>query len=509
MLLSIIYDKGINYTQDKIMFIFIQNRVEFQSDYSPYASNWQVKNRDAFSFQVFNGTKCFVKRFTVKPSGWALLKTIRRRAIAHCPKVYDIVTTDEGGKTIYYYFSECLSGQTMAEALQAGIFVSIDKLLQDISIALHALQEQGYWFSDLNEENIFIGKDGKYYLIDLDSCWKKTIKPSPNEHAIGGLPGKSQEFAKYVSHFYKDILLEKNYQFDSLSGTNLNYLQLLAIATKLNYYYTRKKTQTNFTYISKNFKNIPLHQYLLNKNKKYIRGLHTSALNYPLLPEFLFSLKRFLSFPESDLPPPMPVTTNNKPTPIREKGTIKTPPSTTIPNNFNTWWKISAILFLGFLMPLSYHGYHTHQYNKAMEEGNNYYFQKKYTPALESYHAALEHKNNQLQVDQKINQIKSASLASYHQQAVEVNKLLNRKKYYDAQIVVQEFKSGTTYTYFLQDSIQSLDQQIQAVELAARGDIQATLGTVAGNEEAIKLYQKSLDLKFNRVVKEKLERLGY
>jgi len=251
------------------MQISINNKtISFQPAYSKKSTAWKTKNKDAYSFQILEGVPCFIKRSESKPSAWPLLKSIQHKKTINCPDIYETVTTKENGKKIYYYFSQHIEGETVMEAIEQGKQIDIEVLVRDIAYALQFLHKSSYWFSDLNEENIFRGADGHYYLIDLDSCWSNSIQPTYEQEKKGGLPSKSQTFAKGIHQFLIEILNKKKTDFEKLNGINLNYLQLVFIATKLNYYYSHP----NFNYTSRNFLTVKLHQYLHNKNPFYSRN---------------------------------------------------------------------------------------------------------------------------------------------------------------------------------------------------------------------------------------------
>lgn len=436
-----------------------QQIIEYKSDYSPNSQAWSVKNTiAAYSFQPLNGQNCFIKRSQQKPPGWKLLKRLKNRNNTQCPLIHDAVSTKEEDKTAYYYFTETLEGNTLLEAISQGIFIDIAQLLKDICHALHFLHQQKFWMSDLNEENIFRTKDGRFYLIDLDSCYSHTILPHPEENKPGGLPGASQSLAKSVHGFYHKILQENTYHFSTLSGANLNYLQLVFIATKLHYYYQIRLTESSFAYIRNNFRKIFLPDFLIKKNLTYCKGLFTTALQQPLRPAMVLVLIEFLAIKEADTIPSNVVSKQ-----IPEKTATKVQKKKRAVTTTLARWMIAAILILGIGASTYWYDTTTKQYQRTLQQGSELFMQKEYGKALRRYKAAAQHWNTD-RVQHKILQIEQASRHYFNVQLPKIQGHLQRGEVYDAQRAIYQLKSAGEYTPVLDKDMVKLEEQLEELK---------------------------------------------
>lgn len=206
----------------------------------PEYKEWQVKRNDPFTFLKIGNTDCFVKSFAQQPSGWGLMQALKgvetdgngTNSSARLPVVFGAFEVVQDGQIIYYLILERLEGLTLKEHVMRNKAFNAAGLFEDIFKALKFLHDRGYWFGDLNEENIFCTDSGRYYLIDIDSCWPHQTWPCADTSAPGGLPGHAQEYAGIVLDFYRKILRHQHFTFDRLTGKNLNQLQLLALAAK-------------------------------------------------------------------------------------------------------------------------------------------------------------------------------------------------------------------------------------------------------------------------------------
>ena len=165
--------------------------------------------------------------------------------------VYDAVF-DKVSNT-YFVFIEFIRGITLKEYILKGDMVLPLKVMEDIDTALSVLHSKGFWFSDFNEENIFItsGFIKKVLLIDIDSCWKSSIPPNHISNEIGGIPGAAQNIGRHVLEFYSKYLSDttNTVMYKDLPGANFNYLQLLVLCVKLNIFQNRKRIDATFQYI--------------------------------------------------------------------------------------------------------------------------------------------------------------------------------------------------------------------------------------------------------------------
>jgi hypothetical protein len=247
--------------------------------FEPEKVAWKQK-RDEFAIVQIAEHRCFVKRYKVNaPSAWGLMVTLKNQPVGNLATIYDAVQVKVNSLNIFYLFSECIQGCTLKEYILNGDIPNPSHVFNHIHSALSEIHAKGYWFSDFNEENIFVasGLMKKYYLIDTDSCWSDQISPSHVPNEKGGLPGASQNLGKFVLEYYKTYLPSLNIiNYNQLSGTNLNYLQLLVLMSKLRTYKNNKAIDTSFKYIKPNsFRN--LHKFIHDKNSSYSKGLFMIA----------------------------------------------------------------------------------------------------------------------------------------------------------------------------------------------------------------------------------------
>lgn len=506
------------------MRVFIQQQaIDYKSDYSPNNQKWYVKNTiAAYSIQPLNGQSCFIKRSQQKPPGWKLLKRLKNRNNTQCPLIHDAVSTKEKGKTTYYYFTEKLEGYTLSEAIGQGIFIDIAQLLKDICQALHFLHQQKFWMSDLNEENIFRTKDGRFYLIDLDSCYPHTIPPHPEENKLGGLPGASQSLAKSVHGFYHKILQNNTYHFSTLSGANLNYLQLVFIATKVHYFYQTRLSNPSFAYIRNNFRKISLPHFLIKKNARYCKGLFTTALQQLLNPAMVLVLIDFLAIKEEDTAPkPVIQYFKSSATELIEGTWINL--SWNVENAQTIWLKtpnerkiipaqgrelqlptsdtvyqliaknavgkqvtkkiaiqvqkkkravaatlVAWLVAASFILSISVgtYWYHSHkQYERTLQLGNELFTQKEYGKALRKYEAAARYWNTD-RVQHKILQTEQASRHYFNVQLPKIQGYIERGKVYPAQKLISQLKQAGEYTPVLNKEVEKLEKKLEELKQA-------------------------------------------
>ena len=249
--------------------------------FDPKKVEWKQK-RDEFAIVQIAEHRCFVKRYTSNaPSAWGLMVSLKNVDVYNLAKIYDAIIVTEGGKSTYYLFSEFIQGCTLKEYILNGDIPNPTQVFAHIYRTLIKLHENGYWFSDFNEENIFVasGLMKKYYLIDVDSCWSEQIMPNHMPNEKGGLPGASQKIGQFVLEYYKTYLPSLNIlNYNQIQGSNLNHLQLLVLISKLRTYKNIKATDSSFKYIKPNsFRN--LHKFIYNKNSSYSMGLFMIASN--------------------------------------------------------------------------------------------------------------------------------------------------------------------------------------------------------------------------------------
>lgn len=246
--------------------------------FDPMSLNWQMK-RDYFSFATLDGTKCFIKKYEgKKPSAWDLIISLIGQGDTNMPMVYDAVF--DNVSDTYFVFIEFIRGITLKDYILNGDMMPPQKVMEDLDRALSVIHSKGYWFSDFNEENIFItsGFIKKVLLIDIDSCWKSSIAPNHVSNEPGGIPGAAQNIGRHVLDFYSIYLVNgaNTIMYKDLPGTNFNYLQLLVLCVKLNIFENRKKIDTTFQYIRPDsFRN--LQKIIHDCDANYSKGVFTLA----------------------------------------------------------------------------------------------------------------------------------------------------------------------------------------------------------------------------------------
>jgi serine/threonine protein kinase len=246
--------------------------------FDPKSVEWQMK-RDYFSFATLAGTKCFIKKYEgKKPTAWELIISLIGQGDTNMPMVFDAVF--DKATNSYFVFIEFIRGKTLKEYILNGDMMPPLKVMEDLDRALSVIHSKGFWFSDFNEENIFItsGYIKKVLLIDIDSCWNSSIPPSHVSNEVGGIPGAAQNIGRHVLEFYSKYLVNgtSTVMYKDLPGTNFNYLQLLVLCVKLNIFQNRKKIDTTFQYIRpESFRD--LQKIIHDCDANYSKGVFTLA----------------------------------------------------------------------------------------------------------------------------------------------------------------------------------------------------------------------------------------
>ena len=245
--------------------------------FDPDKIDWKQK-RDLFAIETLDGIKCFMKQYNRKPSAWDLAVSLIGQSGTNMPMVYDAVYDKINRK--YYVFFEYVRGVMLKEYILNGDVPDPLMVFNHIYLALNTIHSKGYWFSDFNEENIFVtaGLVKKFILIDIDSCWKTSIRPNPIGDQEGGIPGAAQNIGKHILNYYEKYLPPNQgmITYKDIPGVNLNYLQLLVLCIKLNIYRSRKAVDLKFRYIgAKNFKDI--HDIIYNCDSLFSKGVFTLA----------------------------------------------------------------------------------------------------------------------------------------------------------------------------------------------------------------------------------------
>lgn len=245
--------------------------------FEPNAINW-LQKRDFFAIENLGGIKCFMKKYSKKPSAWDLVVSLIGRSGTNMPMIYDAVY--DMSDDHYYVFFEYLKGVTLKEYILNGDVPDPLTVFNHISLALNTIHSNNYWFSDFNEENIFVtaGLLKRFILIDIDSCWEQSIRPNPVSDQEGGIPGAAQSIGKHILNYYEKYIysLHGMVTYKNIPGVNLNYLQLLILCIKLNIFRSKRAVDLTFRYIdAKNFNDI--HDVIYKCDKKFSMGVFILA----------------------------------------------------------------------------------------------------------------------------------------------------------------------------------------------------------------------------------------
>lgn len=277
------------------MQVFIGDQpYNYISNYSPNNNSWKVQAGAAFTFPVKIGTQaCFVKRFASPPPGLGLLLILKQtKGQSPLPIVYDVVDVNENGQLITYLFLELIIGDTLDDIINQRQSFHSRNLTNHLLDCLTFIHRSGYWFSDFCEKNIFLDTAAKRYtLIDLDSCEPIKHYPSPIPNTLGYVPG--QEFAAAVVNFYQEILNVPNFTFSTLSGKQLNLLQLVPLVAKLELFVKAVKAQPNFIYRASNFPK--LQNYIARKKPAYSQAVFSKVLQNEATVEMITTLCGFFT----------------------------------------------------------------------------------------------------------------------------------------------------------------------------------------------------------------------
>lgn len=245
-------------------------------DFDPKSVDWMQK-RDYYAFATLADKKCFIKKYVgKKPSAWDLLLSLIGLANTNMPMVYDAIY-DKTSNSFYVFF-ESIRGITLKEYILNGDMIDPMTVMKELDLALSIIHSKGFWFSDFNEENVFItsGLIKKVLLIDVDSCWSLTIPPNHISTELGGIPGAAQNIGRHILDFYSLYLPNpsKVIMYKDLPGNNFNFLQLLILCVKLNIFLSRKQIDSKFQYIRpESFRD--MQKIIHDCDPKYSEGVFT------------------------------------------------------------------------------------------------------------------------------------------------------------------------------------------------------------------------------------------
>jgi hypothetical protein len=219
---------------------------------------WKYQSMMMTEFAEFriNGHHYFVKRQPKPFSGQQLLvQAISNYQIKHCPRVAAIAK-DNGH---YYYFTEFLNGDVLAEK---SYLVGGEKLINNLFAALYSINKLGFWYSDLCLKNIFMTTTGNYYLIDIDSCFPYSEKFHINLNISYDYPAVLVKFGKEMGLGMCNLAKGHN-------GECMNQAMLIALAIDVRHSFTIPLTQ----------KDSVIHRLLLGHYEKDYMGLFAKLIN--------------------------------------------------------------------------------------------------------------------------------------------------------------------------------------------------------------------------------------
>jgi hypothetical protein len=205
-----------------------EKEYEYESD---YPEGWQYSAGDPFKFPVSIGNyPCFIKRFEKKTpediTGWDLLQKLKGRYEPHLVRLYDILNVQENGKDVYYLFFEYLEGSTLDKMVSQKGSIDLKSLTNDLFIAIRSLQNNGFWFVDFFERNIFCDQGGSYLLVDLDST--HPINEAPQNDMYG-----NKDYWILVFKFYQQVLQNTSIKLSDINGISFNYIQIAFLVLRL------------------------------------------------------------------------------------------------------------------------------------------------------------------------------------------------------------------------------------------------------------------------------------
>lgn len=272
------------------------------NSHKPSDNGWKKQNQDNFKFCAIGGINVFIKRFEKEVkhiSGYKFLQKVKNKKLPFLPTTYDLVTVRENGKSVTYIFQEVLKGKTLEEVIEDGVFNFNPQLFIDnIYSALETITNEGFWYADFVEKNIFVGNDGSCYLIDLDSVVPISVLPNNDISQVN----RNYQIAIFT-YWYRDVL---KYNFtdigNNLRGDTLNFLQLFVFIAQVKYF-IENDCKPNFL-SSNTRKSIP--RFLLSKNKAYTIAIFKSCFEPSKKHQQTLNIELFNSYVKSVL------FTNNK-----------------------------------------------------------------------------------------------------------------------------------------------------------------------------------------------------
>lgn len=145
-----------------------------KAKFNPEDIKWKSKNYGRFTpdgvYFPEIGKTLFVKRLPGRPLSMQFLKAHMVKPVSErLPTVYGVVEEDKTS----YVFMEHINGVSL-DALRGRIGIEhCHEILSGVFKALRRIANKGYWHTDLDFGNIFLGQgesDVLVRMIDIDSC---------------------------------------------------------------------------------------------------------------------------------------------------------------------------------------------------------------------------------------------------------------------------------------------------------------------------------------------------
>lgn len=212
---------------------------------NPSENRWRKQNQDSFKFIELGGNKIFVKRFDkdrAHISGYDFLLKIKGQKIAGFPRIYDLTSQEEEGYRVYYLFQEVLEGDTLENIINHSV-LHFNPLLFSLRLydALNTIISQGFWYTDFVEKNIFIGKDGNAYLIDLDSV-ASIQEVSPRDKLMSNDVNNNYKGSVCKDWYVDTYHYEASEVLKKIKGDTVNFLELVLLIGQFRYYFSSPGT---------------------------------------------------------------------------------------------------------------------------------------------------------------------------------------------------------------------------------------------------------------------------
>lgn len=211
---------------------------------SDFPDGWKFSSGDPFKFPVKIGRhSCFIKLFRKsisKITGWDLMVRLRSKNNRNIPRIYDIKSSEINGAEVQYVFYEYLEGENLDQLVSRGDEIDLAALSEGVFGALKVIHSSGYWFADFCEKNIYRDLEGRFILLDLDSCIPLSVPPRTD--SLG-----NKDYWSPVFHFYRDLLGYRSIKTEDLPGNFLNLLQLYLMVFRIHKFYGLPKDQRNYS----------------------------------------------------------------------------------------------------------------------------------------------------------------------------------------------------------------------------------------------------------------------